>query len=109
MDTFESATAEVAEWISGPLLARVANTPPVRVVVAGQQVPDENNIEWCQCCAVYDLRGVREARYWMPVVQSLGRRVPSEDYLAGICDALKGQPLAIMIQIQTFPEQQGTK
>jgi hypothetical protein len=49
MDTYEDATTDVQQWISGPFLARTAMVNQVRVLIAGQSVPDSNNIEWGQC------------------------------------------------------------
>lgn len=107
IDTYEKATTELKEWIDGPFLARVVGTPAVRVAVAGQEVPDFNNIEWGHCCNHLDLYGVAQAEHWLPVVRTLGRRVPvepPETYLAGICAVLKGHPGEIMKFIQdTFP------
>jgi energy-coupling factor transporter ATP-binding protein EcfA2 len=110
MDTYEKAVTEVKDWLSGPFLARVADTSAVRVVIAGQEVPDPHNIEWEHCCTYRELYGVVEAQYWLPVMQALGRRVPVEPplvYLAGICSALRGHPGEIMKLIQdTFPRTQ---
>lgn len=106
MDTFEQATTEVKNWIGGPFLARVARLEQLRVVIAGQQVPDANSIEWGHCCASYSLSGVPDARHWLPVVQAMQRRVPFADPLSalgGICAALKGRPNAIMQFLETLP------
>ena len=45
----ELATTEMKEWISGPFLAHVAQVSTVRVVIAGQEVPEARNIEWGHC------------------------------------------------------------
>ena len=106
-DTFEQATTEVKDWISGPFLARVAYAPSVRVVVAGQEVPEENNIEWGHCCVAHDLYGVIEAKHWMPVVQAMGRHIDVESpetWLAGVCHAFNGDPARIMNVIKGLPK-----
>jgi len=105
-DTYEQATTEVQDWISGPFLARAAQVLPVRVVVAGQTVPDKNNIEWGHCCTAHDLYGVAEARHWMPIVQATQRHIPFDQpltWLAGVCHALKGNPKSIMQVIEGLP------
>lgn len=105
-DTFEQGSAEVKEWISGPFLARIVLANPVRVVIAGQEVPVRHNIEWGQCCQERNLYGVREAMHWMPVVHALGRYIPSEspmEWLAGLCHALEGRPAAIAKSIDGLP------
>lgn len=107
-DTYEKGNTEIKEWISGPLLSRVVNAENVRVVVAGQQVPDEKNIEWGSCCSAHELYGVQDAKHWMPVVKAMSRRVPkevgdAETWLAGVCYALKGNPSEIIKAIEGLP------
>jgi hypothetical protein len=106
-DTYEDATTEVQTWLSGPFLARAAQVVKVRVVVAGQTVPDKNNIEWGHCCVRHDLFGVWDAKHWMPIVQALGKRIdpqPPEVWLAGVCAGLKGNPAEIMKVIEALPQ-----
>jgi len=96
---------EVQEWLSGPCLARAADCDRMRVAVAGQDVPDAG-IEWGHCCDRHELYGVREARYWLPVVESLDKRIPAEhplDWLAGICCYLEGHPAKIIEVIKDLP------
>jgi hypothetical protein len=105
-DTFEHAPTEVQGWLSGPFLTRAARTDSIRVVIAGQNVPNSINIEWGHCCHCHDLYGVREARHWMPVLQAMRRRIPFADpetWLAGACHALEGSPDAIMKLIGGLP------
>lgn len=106
IDTYEKAPAEVSAWFKSSFLARVARTDRLRVVVAGQEVPSQETIEWGHCASQYDLYGVQEAGYWLPVVQAMGLRVPAsnpEVFIQGICYALSGNPSEIMKLIRTFP------
>jgi hypothetical protein len=106
LDTYEQATIEVQEWISGPFLSRASQSQQVRVLVAGQKVPDEKNIEWGHCCETRHLYGVPEAEHWLPVVQAMGRYFPDSNplsWLAGACHISKGNPSMIMQMIQTLP------
>jgi hypothetical protein len=107
MDTYEQATTEVQEWITGPFLARMVSADPIRVLIAGQEVPDEHNIEWGEYCVTCSLDGVHEARHWLPVVEAMDRHIPAdnpEDWLKGVCRALKGKPAAIMETIKNLPQ-----
>ena len=107
MDTYEKATQELKDWISGPFLSRTATTNNVRVALAGQEVPDNQTIEWGHCSKLYELYGVKDAIHWMPVVKSLNKTIPFEnqmDWLAGVCHALKGQPKEIINIIKGLPE-----
>jgi energy-coupling factor transporter ATP-binding protein EcfA2 len=108
-DTYEQATTEMKEWISGPFLARAAQVSVLRVVIAGQETPEARNIEWGHCCKECNLYGVREAKHWLPVVKEMGRYIPFGDpltWLAGLCYGLNGNPHAIMQQIQTLPRRE---
>ena len=105
-DTYEQATTEVQNWISGPLLSRAAYGEHVRVLIAGKQVPDWNNIEWGHCCNHRELYGVPDAQHWLPVVQAMRRQLPPDGpliWLAGVCWALKGNPSKIMEAISGLP------
>lgn len=109
MDVYEQAPIEVADWIDGPFLARAAYCERLRVVVAGRKVPDENTIEWGHCCTRQNLYGVREARYWLPVVAALGKVVPAKnplDFMAGACNICQGRPDEIMKWIMEFPSRE---
>lgn len=106
LDTYEAATSEVKDWIAGPLLGRVAAGKHVRVLVAGQEVPDDNNIEWGAYSQTRDLFGVSDASHWMPVVAALNRRIEAPDplsWLAGICHAFNGRPASIIQVIKALP------
>jgi hypothetical protein len=104
-DTYDHATTDVKNWISGPFLSRAAHTAPVRVVIGGRQVPDRNNIEWGSRCVQHDLSGVEDAEHWMPVIQGMGKSIDHLPYgwLAGVCYALKGNPGEIMKIISRLP------
>lgn len=108
-DTFENATPEVQEWIAGPFLARIADIPALRVLIAGQTVPDPHNIEWSHICTHHILYGVPEAIHWLPVVETMGRYIAAPDplcWLAGICYTLKGAPNQIMQVIESLPRKE---
>ena len=110
LDNYEQTATEVAEWIDGPFLARVAESPSVRALVAGQKVPDVPNIEWGHCCTLYELHGVPEAKYWLPVVKAMQRHILAPDplsWLAGVCYILKGNPKEIMQVIEGLPRREG--
>jgi hypothetical protein len=108
MDTYEAATEEVKQWISGPLLARTARPGKLRVLVAGQSVPDPG-IEWRRHCETRQLYGVREAKFWLPILKARGREVPTvpdrdlPNWLAGVCHALDGRPAEILKIIEALP------
>lgn len=105
-DTYEQAPNEVRDWLSGPFLARISLNENIRVAIAGQTVPVVS-IDWNQYYRQFELFGVSEAKEWLPVVEGLNRFIPSkspEEWLAGICYYLRGQPAAIMKVIESLPK-----
>lgn len=110
LDTYEQAPADVADWIDGPFLARVAQIGSLRVLLAGQKVPALPNIEWGHCCVDHELLGVPEAEHWWPIVEAMNRQVNVPDpksWLAGVCHALQGRPNDIMQVIENLPRREG--
>jgi hypothetical protein len=106
VDTFEKAVNETANWLCGPFLARASDTPQMRVVIAGQETPDPNNIEWGDRCKHYQLLGVLDALEWMPVVEAKNRYIDVDDpisWLAGVCHATEGRPDRIIKIIESLP------
>jgi hypothetical protein len=103
MDTYEKAGEEVRNWVECIFLERVRRTPNIYVLIAGQQTPDDHNVEWGHCCTAKELPGVHSAEDWLPVARALNRCVPSKEWLAGVCHALKGQPDEILTIIQDLP------
>lgn len=105
-DTYEKALTSVQRWVEGPFLTRLADTLQLRILIAGQKVPDSNTIEWGHCCRAQVLTGVHEPEHWMPILTALNRRAPTPDshgFIAGICHALSGRPDAIMQIIEGLP------
>lgn len=108
-DTYENSNSEVQEWISGPFLSRAARSSKVRILIAGQKLPSENNIEWGSYCVCHSLPGVINANHWLPVIEELKRSIPGGSdglWLKGVCDALQGHPKNIMQVIKGLPVQE---
>ncbi len=104
IDHYEQASDEVSTWIEGSLLGRVSNVERLRVVVAGQKVP-ESSSDWGRWQR-RDLYGVKQAEDWLPLVEAMGKQLPTEQpgWLAGVCHALEGHPGKIMKVIVNLPD-----
>lgn len=105
LDTYEIATSDVQQWLSGPFLVRAAKTIQVRVLIAGQSTPNllEHDFEWGYCCQAQEMHGVHEAEHWLPIVHHFYPHVPHEMamfLLRTVCRANQGRPEAIMKVIQ---------
>lgn len=106
LDTYERATNDMLQWFEGPFLTRAAQASNLRIVVAGRQVPDSNNIEWGQHCLLCTLRGVHEPQCWLPIVDVMNRRIDAEhplSWLKAVCQLLEGKPKDIMQFIENLP------
>ncbi len=107
VDTYEKAGADLQSWLLSVLVLLPRACKQLRVVIAGQEVPDTNTCEeWADCCCEHELKGVPEAEHWLPVIKDRGFRVPEEPpliFLSGICRALAGNPAKILEVIETFP------
>lgn len=106
LDTYEDATIEFDQWFSQQFLPWIADSQTVRVLVAGQKVPELSS-DWRHCCSYHHLTGVHEAADWLPVAQAMGRQVPSLNYLVPACAAFRGNPGKILEFIQLFPQTGG--
>lgn len=109
LDTFEQATTETQEWLEGPFLARVGHSSQLRVLIAGQKVPEAVNIEWGWCCRTRELLGVPQAQHWLPVVEDMQCAIPTdhpEIWLSGVCHGLGGLPDSIMKVISALPRRE---
>ncbi|EIJ42425.1 hypothetical protein BegalDRAFT_1544 [Beggiatoa alba B18LD] len=107
IDTYDKSIEEMQNFLHR-LLTRMVRLPALRLVMAGQSVPNvETCSEWTDCCDLYDLYGVKEAEHWLPVVTEMKRRFPDgiepHSYLAGICGAFQGRPADIKKFIESFP------
>jgi DNA-binding winged helix-turn-helix (wHTH) protein len=108
-DTYEHASTEIQNWIEGPFLYRIARIRSVRVMIAGRVVPEAKTIEWGRWCSAYHLKGILDAKHWLPVVRSLNRHIPKPEltWLDGLCRGLRGSPHAIMQFIESLPQDEG--
>ncbi|MDO9213713.1 MAG: hypothetical protein Q8Q54_02090 [Methylococcales bacterium] len=105
IDVYEKASSEIKLWIDGDLLNCAAKSGQLRVMIAGQNVPE--SLEWEHCCDFKELIGVHDAAEWIPVVGAMGRKAPEEPlltYLAAGCSIFKGNPDKIVQWIKAnFP------
>jgi GTPase SAR1 family protein len=105
LDTYEQAAASTKEWIESYLLDCLDKLPGLRVLIAGQSVP-EPTLRWRRLQQTRDLRGVREPDQWLKVVRHMRPLQPDEfslDWLEAIVQVHKGRPNVIMMIIEALP------
>jgi hypothetical protein len=104
-DNYHTVSPEVRDWAEKCLLRKVEEIKKLRVVIAGEDVPELPNFVWGEYCEKFDLKGVLDAKEWMSVVSALEKRVPDEhptSYLHAVCDFYNGHPGDIRTFIQGF-------
>ena len=106
LDTFNEAPPELAVWLGGEFLSNVANTPNLRVVIAGQKVP-EKTIEWMGCCEYRRLEAIRDVDAWWTFVQNQGLPF-SRDAVEVLTLVFHGQPREIELAFATVTRERRT-
>ena len=107
VDAYEKASTVFDRWFSNDFLIGVANSRKMRVVVAGQRVP-QTQAAWSFCASLQELAGIHEAEEWLAWAEKAGYQVPSLEVLAGVVLALDGNPSQIINVIETrFPKKTG--
>ncbi len=108
IDSFEKASKEFSDWVSGTLLPRSNRLGTVNIILSGQSVPDTNNLGWGRQCVVHELLGVNDPKEWLKVANDLGRKVDCDeselDLMKGICLGTQGHPILIRQIIEMSPE-----
>lgn len=96
-DTYEQSDESIKKWITNSFLSRVQYSPNLFVVLAGQQVPEEN-LEWD--CQRIPLAGIPH-EHWHRYAQSINVTIHVE-YIRGVCDYCHGHPLKMKNYIDSF-------
>jgi hypothetical protein len=97
-DTYEKCDPSVKKWISDSFLSRVQTSPNIFVVIAGQEVPEEN-LEWD--CIGMKLKGITHS-YWHEYAKSRGMTIHLE-YIRACCDIYEGHPLKMKNYLDGSP------
>ena len=93
IDSFELAPSEVKNWISGTFLQAAAQIPKLLIVVAGQEVPDHNNIAWGDYCHFVELGLIKDHRAWCQFAQDAQLSFSDQEALIrGLTIGCEGQP-----------------
>jgi hypothetical protein len=103
IDTYEKANTEIQSWIKGDLLNCVKIENKLRVVIAGQNVPEISH-EWKRYSILKELHGVHEAEEWLPVIDAKRKKSPPSEFLKSFCAFANGNPSKMLEYIEAFPE-----
>jgi AAA ATPase domain len=93
LDTFNEATEELSQWISGSFLAEVAESQNLLAVVAGQTVP-QSSIEWHEHKHCYQLEQIEDHEVWHIYAKNMGLPFDRKE-LEALVDCIGGIPAEI--------------
>jgi len=96
-DTYEKMDSDVKLW-TDLFLARISLFSQVRVVIAGQQLPEFDKVGLKRFTQHFKLQGVPLEEDWLPYLQSQQRTtedVEERKFLKLICGSCKGHPKEI--------------
>lgn len=103
LDTFQLAVTELQNWIESELLRRASRLSNLIVVVAGQQVPNPENINWYDfreyCC----LKPIEDEEAWFEFAKGINPRF-EEAAIKAFVRALRGNPRNIHLILQEQAE-----
>lgn len=101
IDTFDSAVKELQNWIESELLRRAVRLPNLTVVVAGQEVPNPENIDWGNQCEYHRLEPIDDEEAWFAFAQ---KNYPNFEKPAvkAFVKVLNGHPLQIHQTLQNL-------
>ena len=107
VDTFEDATVECKEWFEESLLPFIRRSDSVRLVIAGQAVP--NPIEpWNDICKRVDVGPINKAKYWCQYRDALGLHSPNDAEIVNFVAITNGDP-SILSALITSSKSEGAK
>ncbi|MGP1386956.1 MAG: hypothetical protein ACTS2F_25590 [Thainema sp.] len=101
IDSFEEGIDEVKNWIEGEFLKKASKIPGLTVVVAGQIVPNPNNIDWGDNCEHHCLNAIQVEEDWYEFVDQADLPF-SKDVTRAIVCLCKGNPLQVCAAFDTL-------
>lgn len=102
-DTYQHVGNDTADWVEGQLLRRSGQCSALRILIAGQRVPDRERYPWKILAQHCTLDAIRETRYWLEYVQCvLNSHQITEDHLEMLLHVSKGDPGQTSALLQSF-------
>lgn len=98
LDTFEKAPPDLQNWLGGAFLRHIARLSNIRVVIAGQTVPERTIEKWELVCERRELGEIVDVDEWHTYVQLLHLPFPRDAVKAIVLQG-RGHPRTI---IDTF-------
>ena len=97
-DTYEQASDEARDLVQNLLLGDLEMMPAVRIVIAGQKVPDHTKAIWAKSVRACALGPIRDPAHWVTYARRHHPRLEPEQ-IKTLTDATAGQPGLISMLI----------
>ena len=108
LDTYQHIAPDIAEWIEGQLLRRVAQCPGLLVLITGQTVPDKSKYPWRDQAVLDHLQPIRDTKYWREYAdQVLQNKHISEAHIEMLIHVYDGDPGKTSAMLQSFTSKKG--
>ena len=89
---------ELHGWMEDVFLTQVQHTPALRLILAGQQVPESSLTPWERCCQRLVLGPIHSADDWQDYAQHVGAHVTRET-ISAFCHTEGGHPYTIALKL----------
>ena len=93
-----TVSEELHGWMEDGFLIQVQHTPALRLILAGQQVPESGLTSWERCCRRHVLGPIRNPDDWQRFAEHVGARVTRE-IISAYCHTEGGHPYAIALKL----------
>lgn len=97
IDAFEKAPEELKKWIGTAFLPATVEHPNLRVVIAGQEVPEASS-EWRACHHCCELTPITEVDVWCEYAKAQRWKV-TKDMIIALVHHCKGHPRDVVESI----------
>lgn len=89
---------ELHGWMEDVFLTQVQHTPALRLILAGQQVPESGLTPWERCCQRHILGPIHNPDDWQRFAEHVGAHVTRET-ISAYCHTEGGHPYAIALKL----------
>jgi hypothetical protein len=104
-DAYEKASAEARYLVEGIFLSDAIRLPHIRIVIAGQEVPDHKNSLWTTRVRQFSIAAIHDDLDWQKYAETHVGRVNPAD-LHGLVKATKGVPGIIRLYLDGLVEEE---
>lgn len=96
-----TVSVELHGFMEDVSLTHVQRTPALRLILAGQQVPEQNLAPWERCCRRHFLGPIHNPDDWQEFANHVGVHVTRET-ISAFCHTEGGHPYTIATKLMSL-------